>query len=134
MTAGKGRGYKMGNRQRFKKGDLVLLSIGLVIGVALIGFYLNGAAKEPEGIDGRIAVITRDGTKRAEVTLDKLTEPQYFTFDDGIHITILAENGSIRFVEADCPDKICIKTGTLTTPGDQAICMPSKTIVRILDK
>jgi len=121
----------MENRPRSKKGDLVLLSIGLVIGVVLIGFYLNGAAKKPELSDGRIAVITRDGTKRAEIDLDKVTEPQYFTYDDGIHIKIQAENGTIRFVEAGCPDKICIKTGTLINPGDQAICMPSKTIVRI---
>ncbi len=124
----------MENRPRAKRGDLVLLSMGLVIGVVLMGFYLNGSAQKPELSEGRIAVITRDGTKRAEIDLDKVIEPQYFTYDDGIHVKILAENGTIRFVEADCPDKICIKTGTLTNPGDQAICMPSKTIVRISDQ
>ncbi|SHI74461.1 NusG domain II-containing protein [Desulfosporosinus lacus] len=69
----------------------------------------------------------------AEIDLNSVQEPQTFEFKDGIRVLIVAEKGSIKFVEADCPDKICIKTGTLTKPGDRAICLPSKTIVKVED-
>ncbi len=123
----------MENIKRFKSGDHILLWLGFIIIVALLGFYLKGEAVPGDVNASRRAVITRNGNKMAELDLNKVEEPQYFTFDDGIHVTILAEKGSIKFLEADCPDKICIKTGTLTKPGSQAICMPSRTIVKILD-
>ncbi len=124
----------MKDKKDTKKGDLLLLVIGLLAVVALIGAYLNNGSARGQENDPRIAVITRDGNKIAELDLNEITEPRQFTLDDGIHVKIVAENGSIRFVEADCPDKICVKTGTLTEPGQQAICMPSKTIVKILDE
>lgn len=124
----------MKNIKDTKKGDLFLLAIGLLAVVAMIGVYLNNGPAQGRESDQRIAVITRDGNKVAELDLNEIEEPRYYTLDDGIHVKIVAENGSIRFQEADCPDKICIKTGTLTEPGQQAICMPSKTIVRILDE
>lgn len=123
----------MKDKKNTKKGDLFLFVIGLLAVVTVVGVYLNNGPAQGQESDQRIAVITRDGNKVAELDLNEITEPRQFTLDDGIHVKIVAENGSIRFVEADCPDKICVKTGTLTEPGQQAICMPSKTIVRILD-
>lgn len=123
----------MGNKKGVKKGDWFLLAIGLLAAVVLIGLYLNNSPARSQESDSRIAVITRDGNTIAELDLNEVEEPRYFILDEGIHVCIVAENGSIRFLEADCPDKICVKTGTLTEPGQQAICMPSKTIVRILD-
>lgn len=123
----------MENMKRLKRGDLVLYLIGFIIMLSLAGFYLKGEAVQGEEIDGRTAVISRDGNRIAELDLDTLEEPRYFKLEDGIQVTIVAEKGSIKFLEAECPDKICVKTGTLTKPGDQAVCMPSRTIVRILD-
>lgn len=117
----------------FKSGDRLLLVIGVVLLLALTVHYWNGAVFGSRQDDHLTAVITRNGSKVAEIDLSKIKEPQYFQFDEGIHTVILAEEGYIKFLEADCPDKICVKTGTLKKPGDQAVCMPGKTIVRILD-
>lgn len=122
----------MNNLKRFKTGDLMILMLGLFLVLASLGFYLNLGTAQGGQTNRTIAVITRDGSKVAELDLNLVQTPEYITLDDGIDVTIVAEKGSIRFVAADCPDKICVKTGTLTQPGDQAICMPSKTIVRVL--
>ena len=115
-----------------KKGDVILvLVVALVAIVPLLWGYFKSSPVNPE--DSLIAVITRDGKKMAEIDLNKVQEPQYIKFEDGIKVTILAEHGQIRFLEADCPDKICVKTGILTKPGDRAVCLPSKTIVTIQD-
>jgi hypothetical protein len=124
----------MNSMRKFKKGDLILVLAVLVLGIAVsipyLGNYFGGGTKPGESL---IAVITRDGKVMEEVDLNKVQEPQSFTFEDGIKVTILAEKGTIRFIEADCPDKICIKTGLLTKPADRAVCLPSKTIVKIKD-
>ncbi len=45
--------------------------------------------------------------------------------------TIEIDKGSIKFIDADCPDKICIKSGTLKKPGETAACLPHKLIITI---
>lgn len=121
----------MKGKKKLKKGDIILLLIGVIILISLFGTYLSSGSKHSKPNDSLIAIVMREGKQVAEIDLNKVQEPQYLKFEEGIAVTILAEKGSIRFLEADCPDKICIKTGILTKPGDQAICLPSKTIVKI---
>lgn len=116
-----------------KKGDLIIILIVLLIGIgAALPWLWNkvNLGNEESGED-RMAVITRGGKEMAKVNLADITEPQRFHYEDGIEVTILAENGKIKFEQAGCPDQICVKTGTLTKPGDIAVCLPSETIVVI---
>lgn len=41
-------------------------------------------------------------------------------------------DGSIRFEESDCPDKICIRTGRIRTVGESAACLPNQIILKIV--
>lgn len=116
-------------KRGFKKGDIVLvLFIGIIALIPLLSTFLSDGDKPGDEL---IAVISRDGKRVKEIDLNKVAEPQYIKFEDGLKVTILAEKGQIKFLEADCPDKICIKTGLLTKRGDKAVCLPSKTIVTI---
>ena len=122
----------MKGKRQFKKGDILLLLLVGIIGIAImVPMMWNRFTAQTNPNNSLIAVITRDGKQITEIDLTKLQEPQFITLNEGIRVKIKAEKGSIRFVEADCPDKICIKTGALTKPGDRAVCMPSKTIVKI---
>lgn len=40
--------------------------------------------------------------------------------------------GSIRFIESDCPDKVCIKTGWLHLAGQSAACLPNGVVVKLV--
>lgn len=118
--------------RRFKKGDIVLVVfIGIIALIPLLWTYLAGGGKQSDEL---IAVVSRDGKRVKEIDLNKVQEPQYIKFEDGIEVTILAEKGQIKFLEADCPDQICVKTGLLTKHADRAVCLPSKTIVTIEDE
>jgi hypothetical protein len=44
---------------------------------------------------------------------------------------IQIESGKIRFVDADCPDQVCVHAGWLTKPGDVAVCLPNKIYIRV---
>ncbi|MHB8062112.1 MAG: NusG domain II-containing protein [Ruminiclostridium sp.] len=41
-------------------------------------------------------------------------------------------DGSIRFEDSDCPDKICIKTGKLNRIGQTAACLPNEIFLKIV--
>lgn len=114
-----------------KKGDLIIILVVLLIGVGAALPWLWNKVNPAEQKPGDTAVITRGGKEMARVNLADISEPQRFHYEDGIEVTILAENGKIKFEQAGCPDQICVKTGTLTKPGDIAVCLPSETIVVI---
>ncbi|HHY25832.1 MAG TPA: NusG domain II-containing protein [Desulfitobacterium dehalogenans] len=116
-----------------KKGDLIIILVVLLIGVGAAMPWLWNQVNPGEKSTGRehIAVITRDGKEVARINLASVTEPQHFHYEDGIELTIVAENGTIRFLESQCPDQICVRSGVLSKPGDFAACLPAGTIVTI---
>lgn len=116
---------------KFKKGDLYfIILIGLILIVTL--WFWNQHAQSGSAKDkSLIAEIKRDGKLVDKLDLNKLKKPKYIKLTDGIHLTVLAEKGRIRVLDADCPNKICVKAGWLTKPGDMAICVPSDTTVSI---
>lgn len=40
-------------------------------------------------------------------------------------------NGKVKIIDADCPDKICIKDGSIDKPGDVLVCLPHKVLIQI---
>ncbi|MCM8710345.1 NusG domain II-containing protein [Clostridium sp. SYSU_GA19001] len=40
-------------------------------------------------------------------------------------------NGKVKILDADCPDKICIKDGSIDKPGQILVCLPHKVVVQI---
>lgn len=37
----------------------------------------------------------------------------------------------VRFASSDCPDQVCVRTGTLTRAGQMAVCLPNRVVVRL---
>lgn len=44
---------------------------------------------------------------------------------------ITVKDGMIAVTGADCPDRECVKRGWLTKPGESAVCLPHRLVVRI---
>jgi hypothetical protein len=118
-----------------KKGDAFLILIaGIIAGCFLLWSFLmgwNGLNLSGREETPKIAVVIHDGQRIAEINLEELSAPEYLRIEEGIKVVILAERGRIRFWEAECPDKTCVKTGWLSKNGDKAVCLPSRTIIRI---
>lgn len=100
--------------------DLILLA---VIGALII-------------ISVSVPKIKNTGVKYAQVTVDgetvyreRLSQDNEITLDNGIKIKI--ENGEAYFLESDCKDKTCVKSGRLKKPGDVAVCLPNKTVLTV---
>lgn len=50
---------------------------------------------------------------------------------DGGHNLIRIENGTVRMVEADCPDQVCVHTQAIRGPGQSIVCLPNRIMVEV---
>lgn len=110
-------------RKWLSKPDFIII---LVIAVVAVGALLwqNAASA-----DGAVAEVTIDGEPVLELPLSDVTEPQEITLKNGI--VLEAKAHTVRFLQSDCPDGLCVKVGALEKPGDVAACLPNKTVVGI---
>lgn len=111
----------------FKTGDKILIA-GVIIIIALIlgrNYLGNGDETQLN------AIITKDGQIIKQIELNGQKEPAYIYLDEGFHQVILVEKGRIRFIESDCPEQTCVKTGWLSQKGDKAVCVPARTVITI---
>lgn len=110
-------------RKWLSKPDFIII---LVLAVAAVGALLW---QNTASADGAVAEVTIDGETVLELPLSDVTEPQEITLSNGIQLEAKAH--TIRFLQSDCPDGLCIKVGALEKPGDVAACLPNKTVVSI---
>lgn len=110
-----------------KKGDIYLVAAVLLI--ALAGF---AALKINSGGEGhKIAVIKQDGKVIRKVDLDSVKKSEEMILKGNYTNTILLEKGRIRFEDADCPNKDCVRAGWLSAKGAVAVCLPNKVTIKI---
>lgn len=63
----------------------------------------------------------------------RLTDETRFTVScDSGYNTISVNNGKISVTDADCPDKVCINTGSISNGGVPIICLPHKLEIKIV--
>lgn len=110
-----------------KKKDFIIIAIILLV-ACIIYFVYNmqsdkGAAK---------AEIYYESELIMTVMLNE-NEDRTFKLPQNEHVVFhLYEDGSIRFEESDCPDKVCVKSGKLKHIGSSAACLPNKIILKIV--
>lgn len=100
--------------------------------IATVAVVLFLAA--PKGISGQaqVAVLTEDGKVVFQKPVAELQAAGSFEIEaQGFHYVIAYENGKIRFSEADCPDKVCVRSGWVSRTGQIAACVPGHLILKI---
>lgn len=104
----------------------------MIVSVLAIGFlllFIRQCGSGPADNNARIyAEITHNGTAYT-VYLD---EDKTFSLPSAPHVVFEINNGRIAFTESDCPDRICIRTGFISLPGQMAACLPNRLVMVIL--
>lgn len=108
------------NRLGITRGD-IFLAASLLLFSAALGIIIAFTRPEPEYV-----TITVDGTEICRLPLD-----EDGTYSIGEGNTIQISDGSVRMIYADCPDKICVKTGSISHSGQSIVCAPHKIVVTI---
>lgn len=111
-------------KKLFERNDLlIIIAVCVVTIILLIPRFV--------GENGATAEISVDGKIIKEIELDKTEGMYQFTTETEPSVTITAEKGKICVSDADCKDKLCVKSGWLTSEGDMAVCLPAKVVVNI---
>lgn len=114
-------------RSFVKKSDIVIILS--VLAAALLFLLWTSLGKEKSDA---VAQIYVDGELYQSIDLSVVEEPYLLTLDAQLHVVLEVSPYGIRFVESECPDKICIHTGELTSPPDYAACLPARVAVKIV--
>lgn len=105
----------------FKKNDIIIILI-VLLAAALISI--------PKFIysDKLTAEIFVDGKQKETIDLSAV-EKEYTISENGVTITV--GKGEIYFSDADCKDKLCVKSGKLTSGGETAACLPARVVISV---
>lgn len=111
----------------FKRTDIIIIIGILVVSVASWGIYNHVFAKDR--VKAEIYYYS-DLVKTVELSTGE--EMTFSVPQDENVVFRLYKDGTIAFVESDCPDKVCIHTGKLKTAGQFAACLPNGIVMKLV--
>ena len=100
------------------RGDLV---------ICILCLALAGALALPRLFAPPAAVLRI--TTPAQVIACPLDEDRTFAIQN---VEIEIKDGCARVLQSSCPDKLCVKAGRLSRPGDAAACLPARVAIEVL--
>lgn len=104
-----------------KKGDILIIALLCIICVLL--FTPSFLPSE-----NKTAVIYLDGEVQHEIELAAVEEE--YTIEVG-GCTLSVNSDGVTFAKSTCPDKLCVKKGSLHESGDTMACVPNKVVVTV---
>ena len=108
------------NRRLTSGRELFFLSLGMLTLLAIIFFF----PREKTG--DIIATVYYRSEEYTKINLTQAKDGTILEIPGDLPVKLKVKNHHIRFVDAQCSDKICEQYGYIGTPGAQAICLPAK--------
>lgn len=105
---------------------LLLTASGCVI-------WIFAARSSKAGSACRFAEIYQDGELLESIPLDSVAEAYTFTVTgkSGGRNEIEVRPGSIGIISADCPDRLCVHQGFISTSLLPVTCLPNHLVIQI---
>ncbi len=101
----------------------------IFIAVVLIAAAVCFAALHFLKQDGETVQIMVDGSLYEEVPL---AQEQTITVENALGVNkVVISGGKVTVESADCPDKICVRQGSISKSGETIICLPHKLVVAV---
>jgi hypothetical protein len=111
-----------GPRIKIRAADLLILLLALlVIGGISLRIYAGG------GSDPQILVSSSDEKYLYPLEAEARLEVPGPLGDTVVHI----HDGGVEVLSSPCPEKICIKTGRISRPGQWIACLPNRVFISI---
>ena len=103
------------------KNDLILIAAMTCISLAPLTL--------PTVEKDSIAEIKLDG--KLVRTIDPNSDQTFDIETSAGRNTIRVEGGAISMIDADCPDKICVRTGAIKNVGETVACIPHGLLIEL---
>ena len=109
-----------------KKADIALIVSLLLVSLTFLLFLLPIARQASRRLYVKISVYGK------EYAVCPLEEERTLAIPLGGGESILKiKNGTAEIIDADCPDKLCIRQGSISRPGESIVCLPNGLIIEI---
>lgn len=113
----------------FKKWDIIVILLLILLSFTpeiILGVVMG------KSYNSTYAEVTVEGKlyKKILLSAHKGYEEFKVQTEEGYNIVIVKDN-TIAIIEADCPDKVCIKPGFISRPGESLVCLPHKVMVEV---
>ena len=111
-----------------KKGDYILIAILIILSLASFFWIKKSAPTTPD----KYVSVKVDGEEIKRLEFTRKTEGQTFEIvtDYGRNV-IEMEKDRVHVIEASCPDKLDVKQGYISRPGEMIICLPNHLVVEV---
>lgn len=104
----------------------ILLILGVLIAAILFAAVYFALQK-----DGSYALVLKDGEEIGRYSLsENITVP--IKDREEVTNTLVIKDGKAYMESAICPDKLCVKHKAVSKSGETIVCLPSKTVVKII--
>lgn len=112
-----------------KKLDIIIIAILLLLSFVPSVFI---SSKNNSNFSDIYAEIQVAGKVIDKISFSNINEekeiPIHTKYGDNI---IRISKDGVYMYKADCPDKVCLKDGTITKFGQSLVCLPHKLIIEI---
>ncbi len=123
-----------------KKGDVLLVLMVIFCVLACCALYNDNGPNSVASWNNLsnssktskiIAIIKKDNVTIETINLSNIKDRKTIKISGQYATTIIAEHNRICFLDSNCPDEVCVKTGWLSKVGDLAVCLPNKIIIKL---
>ena len=106
-------------RSLFKKGDILLVVVILVVVALTVWLSLRGNGQTAEiYIDGKLAY-----------TLDLSTDRELEILDGKMVIAV--RDGKAYVARSDCGEQLCVSSAAVSAEGGMIVCLPNRVVIKI---
>lgn len=108
-----------------KKGGHIteIILIAILLSLGLISLLVINSIKDRADT----VLVTVDGEYFAEYPLSVDGE-----YDIGGTNILKIEDGKAFMLHADCPDKLCVKSGKISFVGETVVCLPNRVMLELV--
>ncbi|MEG0691613.1 MAG: NusG domain II-containing protein [Oscillospiraceae bacterium] len=113
------------NRKFVKRNDIA------IIAVVIIACFIAILVMNKKSTNKLVAQISHNNKIIKEIDLSTASDT-IFKLSDNDNVSFQILNHKIRFVNTNCPDKLCENFGYLDKANDLAICLPNQVSLKLI--
>lgn len=118
-------------KTNYQKTALLMTILLILMAAGCLIWIISGCRGDRS--DSITADIYQEGRLIQSIRLDTVTEPYTFviTGSGGCRNEVEVRPGSIGIISADCPDRLCVHQGFISTSLLPITCLPNRVVIRI---
>ena len=107
----------------FRRMDALIFAFVILLAIILpiIGASKDDPAQLLVSVNGKETAYSLENNRSFSVE------------NENVNLTVEIKDGKVRVTHSDCPDKVCVSSGSISKNGQIIVCAPAMISLRIID-